>query len=170
MSPIGAADPRAIEWIVLGTGSAAAIVYGVRRYRPARIGPWLLLGGAIVASAAGDVLTALNRPGTAEVCFYAMFVLVACGLLQLTRVGAILVDRARLIDLLAFACSTLLVVWVFVIGDGGQIGNDIPRVSWSWDSWFYAADRVVGWSLSFSFGVSMPSELCRRCRLWKISR
>ena len=114
---------RAIEWIVLGIGSAAAIFYGVRRHRPARTGPWLLLAGAIVASAAGDVLTALNRPGVADVCFYAMFVLVACSLLQLTRVGAILVDRARLIDLLAFACSTLLVVWVFVIGDAGQIGN-----------------------------------------------
>jgi hypothetical protein len=62
-------------------------------------------------ASAGDVLTALNRPGVADICFYAMFVLVACGLLQLTRVGAILVDRARLIDLLALACSTLLVVW-----------------------------------------------------------
>src|SRR3954471_24584877 len=99
------------------------MVYGVRRHRPARIAPWLLLAGAIVASAAGDVLTALTGPGVATVCFYAMFVLVACGLLQLTRVGAILVDRARLIDLLALACSTLLVIWVFVIGDAGQIGN-----------------------------------------------
>jgi PAS domain S-box-containing protein len=114
---------RAIEWVVLGVGSAAAILYGVRRHRPARTGPWLLLAGAIVASGAGDVLTALNRAGVANVCFYAMCVLVACSLLQLTRVGAILVDRARLIDLLAFACSTLLVVWVFVIGDAGQIGN-----------------------------------------------
>lgn len=114
---------RAIEWIVLGAGSAAAIVHGVRRHRPGRIGPWLLLAGAIVASAAGDVLTALNRPRMADVCFYAMCVLVACSLLQLTRVGAILVDRARLIDLLAFACSTLLVAWVFVIGDAGPIGN-----------------------------------------------
>lgn len=114
---------RAIEWIVLGIGSTAAIVYGVRRHRPARIGPWLLLAGAIVASAAGDVLTALNRPGVAEICFYAMFVLVAGSLVQLTRVSAILVDRARLIDLLALACSTLLVVWVFVIGDAAQIGN-----------------------------------------------
>ncbi|MFD0522968.1 PAS domain-containing protein [Paractinoplanes durhamensis] len=108
---------------MLGIGSAAAIVYGVRRHRPARISPWLLLAGAIVASACGDVLTALNRPAAADVCFYAMIVLVACSLLQLTRVGAILVDRARLIDLLAFACSTLLVVWVFVIGDAGRIGN-----------------------------------------------
>jgi PAS domain S-box-containing protein len=114
---------RAIEWIVLGIGSAGAIVYGVRRHRPARTGPWMLLAGAIMASAAGDVLTALNRPGVADICFYVMFVLVACSLLQLTRVGAILVDRARLIDLLAFACSTLLVVWVFVIGDAAQIGD-----------------------------------------------
>ncbi|WP_164842575.1 PAS domain-containing protein [Actinoplanes solisilvae] len=114
---------RAIEWIVLGLGSAAAIVHGVRRHRPARIGPWLLLAGAIVTSAAGDVLTALNRPGAADLCFYAMFVLVACSLLQLTRVGAILVDRARLIDLLAFSCSTLLVIWVFVIGDAARIGD-----------------------------------------------
>jgi PAS domain S-box-containing protein len=113
---------RAIEWIVLGIGSWAAIVYGVRRHRPARTGPWLLLAGAILASTAGDVLTALNRPGVADVCFYAMFVLVACSLLQLTRVGAILVDRARLIDLLAFSCSALLVVWVFVVGDAGRIG------------------------------------------------
>ena len=114
---------RVIEWIVLGSGSAAAIVYGVRRHRPARVGPWLLLAGAIVASAAGDVSTALDRPGVAEVCFYVMFVLVTCSLLQLTRAGAILVDRARLIDLLAFGCSTLLVVWVFVLGDAGRIGN-----------------------------------------------
>ncbi|GAA0514375.1 hypothetical protein Ade02nite_89990 [Paractinoplanes deccanensis] len=114
---------RAIEWIVLGIGSAAAIVYGVRRHRPDRIGPWVLLAGAIVASAAGDVLTALNRPGVADICFYVMFVLVACSLLQLTRVGAVLVDRARLIDLLAFACSALLVVWVFVLGDAGRIGD-----------------------------------------------
>ena len=114
---------RAIEWIVLGIGSATAIVYGVRRHRPARTGPWLLLAGAIVASTAGDVLTALDRTDVADVCFYVMFVLVACSLLQLTRVGAILVDRARLIDLLAFTCSTLLVVWVFVLSDAGRIGT-----------------------------------------------
>jgi PAS domain S-box-containing protein len=114
---------RAVEWAVLGIGSAAAIVYGLRRHRPARIGPWLLLAGAVVASAAGDVLTAVNRPGVADVCFYAMCVFVACGLLQLTRIGAILVDRTRLIDLLALGCSTLLVVWVLVIGDAGQIAD-----------------------------------------------
>ncbi|GAA2606398.1 PAS domain-containing protein [Paractinoplanes durhamensis] len=114
---------RAAEWIVLGIGSAAAIVYGVRRHRPRRIGPWLLLAGAILASGAGDVSTAIGRADVADAFFYVMFVLVAWSLLRLTRAGAILVDRARLIDLLAFACSALLVVWVLVAGDAGQIGD-----------------------------------------------
>lgn len=114
---------RVIEWIVLGVGSAAAILYGVRRHRPARTGPWLLLAAAIVASGAGDVLTALDRADVADICFYVMFALVAASLLQLTRVGASLVDRARLIDLLAFACSMMLVAWVFVIGDASRIGD-----------------------------------------------
>jgi PAS domain S-box-containing protein len=114
---------RALEWFVLGVGSAAAILYGVHRHRPARNAPWLLLAAAVVASAGGDVLTALDRPRVADVCFYAMFVLVGCTLLQFTRIGAILVDRTRLIDLLAFACSTMLVIRVFVIGDAGGIGD-----------------------------------------------
>ena len=114
---------RALEWILLGIGSAGAIVFGVCRHRPARMGPWLLLAGAVISLAVGDVFWALGRRETADLCYYAMFVLVACSLLQLTRGGAILVDRARLIDMLAFACAALLVVWVFVIGDGGQIGK-----------------------------------------------
>lgn len=113
----------AVGWLLLGIGSAAAIVYGVRRHRPARTRPWLLLAGAIAASTGGDVLTALDRPGVADVCFYAMFVLVAWSLLELTRAGAILVDRARLIDLLAFGCSMLLVVWVSLIGEASRIGD-----------------------------------------------
>ncbi|MEV6491345.1 hypothetical protein AB0M20_22435, partial [Actinoplanes sp. NPDC051633] len=114
---------QALEWILLGAYAAAAIVYGVVRHRPSRIGPWLLLAGAITTLAVGDVLLALDHPVSAEVCYYGMFVLVASAVLQLTRGGAILVDRARLIDLLAFTCATMLVVWVFVIGDSGRMGN-----------------------------------------------
>lgn len=113
----------ALEWIVLGAGSAAAIVFGVCRHRPARIGPWLLLAGSIVVLAIGDAALALGHGAFAEACYYGMFVLVACGMMQFTRGGAVLVDRARLIDLLAFCCSALLVVWVFVIGGTGQFGQ-----------------------------------------------
>ena len=114
---------RALEWIVLGAYGTAAILYGVHRHRPSRLGPWLLLAGAVAILAVGDVFLALREPVPAEICYYGMFVLVASGLLQFTRSGAILVDRARLIDLLAFSCAALLVVWVFVIGDSGRFGR-----------------------------------------------
>lgn len=113
---------RAVEWILLGTGSIGAIVYGVRRHRPARRAPWLLLGGAITALCAGDVLYDYRLMDAAYACYLAMFPLVVGSLLYFTRDGSMLADRARLIDLLAFSCATLLVVWVFVIGSAGQLG------------------------------------------------
>ncbi|MEU4563721.1 PAS domain S-box protein [Actinoplanes sp. NPDC023936] len=113
---------RAIEWILLGAGSVAAILYGVHRHRPARRAPWFLLAGACAALSAGDVLYAYRRMDLADACYLAMFALVVVCLMQFTRDGSLLADRARLIDLLAFSCSTLLVVWVFVIGSAGQFG------------------------------------------------
>jgi PAS domain S-box-containing protein len=113
----------AIEWILLGSGSTAAIIVGVRRHRPHRAGPWLLLAAAIASLAIGDVCYAFDAQNSADLCYLAMFALVALSLLQLTRGGTLLVDRARLIDLLASACAVLLVVWVFVIGGSGQFGS-----------------------------------------------
>jgi len=114
---------RAIEWILLGAGSCLAIIVGVRWRRPARIGPWFLLAGSILSIAVGDIFYALNVPAAAETFYLSMFVLVAAALLQFTRGGSLLVDRARLIDMLAFACAALLVIWVFLFGDSGQIGK-----------------------------------------------
>jgi PAS domain S-box-containing protein len=113
---------RAIEWILLGSASVIAIITGVAWHRPGRVGPWLLLAGAIASLAVGDVFYALDERDAADVLYLVMFAMVALSLLQLTRGGAVLVDRARLIDLLAFTCSALLVVWVFVIGTSGQLG------------------------------------------------
>jgi PAS domain-containing protein len=114
---------RAIEWILLGAVSATSIIAGVRWHRPTRIGPWLLLAASVTALAIGDVFYAVDNEVTAEAFYLALFVLVSLSLLQLTRGGALLVDRARLIDLLACVCSALLVVWVFVIGDSGTFGH-----------------------------------------------
>jgi PAS domain S-box-containing protein len=133
---------RAFEWILFGTVSVAAVLYGVHRHRPVRIGPWLLLAGALAALAVGDVLYAYGARTGADLCYYGMFVLVATSLLQFTRRGTVLVDRARLIDLLAFGCAAMLVVWVFVIGDNGTLG----RIS--------AAD-VIGGLLLVGVGVRL---------------
>lgn len=117
---------RAIEWILLGAGSAGAILWGVHRHRPARRAPWLLLAGAVATLAIGDIFYAYDRMAFADTSYLLMFVLVALSLLQFTRGGALLVDRARLIDLVAFACSGMLVVWVFVISVDGRFGTVSP--------------------------------------------
>ncbi|GID93291.1 PAS domain-containing protein [Amorphoplanes digitatis] len=114
---------HAIEWVLLGATSVIAVVIGVRRHKPARVGPWLLLAAAVATLAVGDVFYAVSRYTAADICYLTMFAFVALAMLQLTRAGAILMNRARLIDLLAFACSALLVVWVFVIGDSGRFGS-----------------------------------------------
>ncbi|MFC7532107.1 PAS domain S-box protein [Actinoplanes sp. GCM10030250] len=113
----------AIEWILLGAGSVIAILFSVHRHRPLRKAPWFLLAGSVAAIATGDVFYGLGRMGVADACYLTMFGLVVLSLLQFTRGGALLVDRARLIDLCAVACSTLLVIWVFVIGTAGQLGE-----------------------------------------------
>jgi PAS domain S-box-containing protein len=117
---------RAIEWILLGFGSCLAIIYGVRRHRPAPVGPWLLLAGSVAALAIGDIFYAVDAMAAAEVCYLSMFVLVAAALVHFTRGGSLLVERARLIDLLACACSTLLVVWVFLLGGNAPFGPISP--------------------------------------------
>jgi PAS domain S-box-containing protein len=118
-----------VEWILLGAASAGAIGAGVYRYHPARVGPWMLLAASVVSLAVGDVLFAVDRKTAADLCYSAMFVLVALFLVQLTRGGAVLADRARLIDLVAFTCSALLVVWVFVLPHTGPVagisGSDV---------------------------------------------
>jgi PAS domain S-box-containing protein len=106
----------ALEWILLGAGGVGAIIYGVRRHRPARKAPWWLLAASLAALAAGDVCYSYRVMGLADIFYLMMFGLTALCLLQFTRGGSLLGDRARLIDLLAAACTTLLVVWVFVIG------------------------------------------------------
>lgn len=114
---------QAIEWIHLGAVSVAAIILGVCRHRPARIGPWLLLAASVSSLAVGDVFHALDNRFAADLCYLAMFGFVALALLQLTRGGAILIDRARVIDLVAAACAVLLVVQVFMIGGNGRFGE-----------------------------------------------
>jgi PAS domain S-box-containing protein len=83
----------------------------------------MLLAGSTACLGAGDVLYAFRLMSTAEYFYLAMFVLVAASLVQFTRGGSLLVDRARLIDLLAWGCSTLLVIWVFIIGSNRQLGK-----------------------------------------------
>ncbi|MFD0517678.1 hypothetical protein [Paractinoplanes durhamensis] len=100
-----------------------AIIIGVRWHKPARLGPWVLIAASVASLAVGDIFYAINADDVAETFYLSMFLLVAAALMQFTRFGSLLGDRSRLIDLLAASCTTLLVIWVFLIGDQGQIGK-----------------------------------------------
>lgn len=114
---------QAWEWILLGAASVGAIILGVSRHRPARVAPWLLLAASITCIGVGDVFYDYGLQDIADVWYLSMFLFVILALLQLTRVGAALMSRARLIDLLAFTCAVMLVFWVFVIGDSTLLGR-----------------------------------------------
>ena len=109
----------AVVWSVLGLMSATAIALGVRLHRPVRMGPWLSLGGAVLAMGIGKGSEALDVHPSADLAYYATFSLFALALLQFLRSGALVMDRRRLLDPLAFTCAALLLVWVFAVGCAG---------------------------------------------------
>jgi len=114
---------QAIEWILLGAVSVAAIIVGICRHKPARVGPWLLLASSVASLALGDVFYAVGSRDAADACYLGMFAFVVLSMLQLTRGGALLIDRAKLIDLVAGACAAMLVIWVFMIGTNVGFGR-----------------------------------------------
>ncbi len=114
---------HALEWILFGAVSVGAIVVGVSRHQPARIAPWLLLAASVTCLAVGDVFYAFDMRDVADSVYLTMFVFIALTVMQFTRFGSVLTNRARLIDLLALGCAVLLLVWVFVIGDIGHVGD-----------------------------------------------
>ncbi len=113
-----------VLWSAIGLSSAVAVVVGVIAARPRRRGPWLLLAGALVTFSAGDttydVLTGVMGqdnpfPSAADVCYLAMYPLLAAGLLGFIRCRTAKGDRASLLDALTVTAGVTLLSWVFLI-------------------------------------------------------
>lgn len=113
----------AVTWALAGGLGVGAMLAGVVRHRPEPRGPWALLAAGLLAQALGDIVLAVsvNRPGdptplAAELCYLAMFPLLAVGLFRLTRPSVLLQDRSTLLDLLIVTTVLALLAWAFVIG------------------------------------------------------
>ena len=84
---------RTATFAILGLGSSAAIIYGVRRYRPSRAWSWLAIAAAPVLFAACGVLYVLLPEHVGQLGFYwgilllrlAVFASVVIGLVGLAR-------------------------------------------------------------------------------------
>jgi len=123
-------------WTAVGVGSTLAFVVGLRLNRPKPMGPWLLLGGAVLTYTVADFIYYLTlgrpeagiNPRADDVLYVVMFVLLTAGLLRLTRTGAAAHDRAALIDALIFMCGLSLLSWIFII-ERGVAGPDADLVT-----------------------------------------
>ncbi|GAA3210649.1 PAS domain-containing protein [Dactylosporangium siamense] len=143
-----APDLDSVAWAGIGLCGAGAIVFGIRRIQPQRPGPWWALAGALVAMTAGDFMFGLivdagaDPPPLANLCYLAMFPLVATALIGLTRTSSALGGRAGLLDLLAVGGAALLAAWVFIVSPRLGTGS-VTATEWSIQAAFTLGDVIV---------------------------
>ncbi|MFV2017546.1 PAS domain S-box protein [Micromonospora sp. LOL_023] len=121
VAPAGAA----LWWGLIGVLSVVAVGWGIRRHRPPRRRPWLLLAGGVSTLAIGDVcyelsIRAADTVGEplavlADIAYLATFGLLAAGVLSLTRMTVALRDRSGLLDTLVLVLVTGLITWMLVV-------------------------------------------------------
>jgi len=111
-------------WSAIGLTGAAAVVVGVRRNRPRRSAPWVLLAISLVSFAAGDttynLLTSVGNqvnpfPSIADVFYIVTCVTQIAGMFGLVRAGTASHDRSALLDSLVLTSGVGVIYWIFVI-------------------------------------------------------
>ncbi|GAA2485897.1 hypothetical protein Ahu01nite_013380 [Winogradskya humida] len=111
------------SWGAIGFSSAAAVVAGAMRNRPARRLPWYLIALALAVFVSGDtvyyVKTALGIvppfPDWSDVLYLLVYPLLAVGLVLFIRTRAGDRNRAALLDALVPTVSLGLLSWVYLI-------------------------------------------------------
>ncbi|MFL6116140.1 MAG: putative bifunctional diguanylate cyclase/phosphodiesterase [Catenulispora sp.] len=113
-----------LTWTVIGLGGAAAVLAGVRRYRPSRPAAWHLVAAALVTLIGGDTTYNLLTdvfgqvepfPSAADAVYLTTYPLAAGGLLIMVRRRSPLRDRAALIDAMIITTAMALLLWVYII-------------------------------------------------------
>jgi diguanylate cyclase (GGDEF)-like protein/PAS domain S-box-containing protein len=112
---------RVAVWALIGLSGTAAIVAGVAVNRPAGRAPWLLLAGAGLMLAVGQVsfLAARDAPGAAALprgaVALAAYPLAVAGLLGFLRWRGPGQDRRGLLDGLILGTGLGLAVWLYLV-------------------------------------------------------
>jgi signal transduction histidine kinase len=115
---------KAATYTALGLAAAAALVAGVRIYRPRRPQAWYLLAGGQLLFSAGDTInntyqwvlkTEAPFPSVADAVYVGFFPLLVGGLLMLVRARTPGRDRTSIIDAVIIATGAGLLSWIFLI-------------------------------------------------------
>jgi diguanylate cyclase (GGDEF)-like protein/PAS domain S-box-containing protein len=116
---------RTLLWITIASSSAVAIAVGVRRHRPARPLPWLLIAAGLLSYSAGEALFYWPQqvfgyeaqvPSIADPFYLALYPCLAGGLAVFVRRRSPGGDRAALLDASIITIGVALLSWVFLIG------------------------------------------------------
>ncbi|GGN62590.1 hypothetical protein GCM10010112_20950 [Actinoplanes lobatus] len=117
-------DSHLFTWAALGYSSAAMVLVGVRKHRPQRRLPWILISLALVLFTTGDTWYNLELvlgrdpgfPGPADLFYLLVYPPLAAGLLLLVRArGGGAANRAALLDALVPTVGLGLLAWVYWI-------------------------------------------------------
>ena len=118
--PPGVLESAAFLLVI--SGSAGALVVGIRRHRPVRPLGWWLLCAGLVAWGVGDVvygcLALLGRdpfPSPADAAYLMAYPLVAAGLAVQLRERVRQARGGTLLDVAVVVCGLLLVAWAGVV-------------------------------------------------------
>jgi hypothetical protein len=116
---------RAVVYCAIELGTVAALVIGVRIWRPSRPLAWYLLAAGQLSFTVGDAINYTYEwvlhleapyPSVADGFYLACYLLLAAGLLLLVRGRAPGRDWASLIDATIIATGIGMLSWVFLIG------------------------------------------------------
>ncbi|GAA3464578.1 diguanylate cyclase [Saccharothrix longispora] len=128
---VGTVPLRVIVYCAVSTSAAVAVWWGIRRNRPGKRAPWIVLGLSQVVYALADatfyvshyVLNETRYPAVADVFYLGHYPLVVVGLVVLIRQRRSDRDLPGLLDAVSLTVVAGLLSWVFVIGPQTRLGT-----------------------------------------------
>ena len=114
--------PQSFLYDAIGASAIAMVLLGVRRHRPERVAPWLLMAFGQALFVAGDLVWNWYEiigedpfPSIADVLYLAGYPFIALGLLQLIRRRLGGGDRGGLVDAAILTTAVAILSWTFLI-------------------------------------------------------
>jgi signal transduction histidine kinase len=138
--PLQVGLPDLVPYGLVSLSAVAAVLAGLRLYRPAGATAWRLLAGGLVAYLAADVVSEVLRQDTAgrgvswmfDAVYLLRYPLLVAGLLLMVRSRTAGRHAIGLVDTAIVATSMAVVYWVFLIGPaiGNQDLSLAERLTW----------------------------------------
>ena len=114
--------PQSFLYDAIGASAIGMVLLGVRRHRPERVAPWLLMAFGQALFVAGDLVWNWFEiigedpfPSIADVLYLAGYPFIALGLLQLIRRRLAGGDRGGLVDAAILTTAVAILSWTFLI-------------------------------------------------------